>query len=171
MVLVCAIGIAFLITQIVNTIVEQMIIFTADQIRNIINSYEDIKRQINKKFRNMVVYLSDTIYGLLTNVIVDTINSIRNYYTGKDDHHIVAKKAEMAQASRDILDNVRLSKYGSYNIVSISRTLHKYLHTNMYHTTVYYVLLSSGNPPSQDDVLNALLLMRIVLLVASDIVG
>ncbi len=170
-VLVCAIGIAFLITQIVNTIAEQMIIFTADQIRNVINSYEDIKRQIDKNFRDMVVYLSDSIYGLLTNIIVDTINSIRNYYTGKDDHHIVAKKAPMAQASRDILHNARLSEYGNYNIVSISRTFHKCLHTNMYHTTVYYVLISRGNSPSQADILRALLLMRLVLLVASDIVG
>ncbi len=169
---VSAIGTAFLITHISNTIADNIVIFTADQVRSVINSHEEIRAEIDKHFKDMVASLSLVIYQILNNLILDSVASVKNDYRETQDHHIVAENDTRAADSKKILDNVNLSVNDKSNIVTISRSLHEVLHTNMYHTVVYLVLkafTTQGNA-TKDEVFKGLALLRIVLLTANNAV-
>lgn len=64
------------------------------------------------------------------------------WYFGKDVHHIVAQTDPRASQSRELLQAHQLSPYEAYNLVVISRTLHKHLHTSAYHYAVYLFLVN-----------------------------
>ena len=55
-------------------------------------------------------------------------------------HHIVARSARKAAGSRDILGANRIGINSSYNTVYIKYNLHRHLHTNAYHNSVYGLL-------------------------------
>ena len=55
-------------------------------------------------------------------------------------HHIVVRNARKAAGSRDILGANLIGINSSYNTVYIKYNLHRHLHTNAYHNSVYGLL-------------------------------
>ena len=80
--------------------------------------------------------------GYLRNAISEVVEKAKRsrQYWGTDIHHIVAHSDYRATLSRKLLYDNGLSPYEAYNLVAISRTLHKHLHTSAYHYGVYLIL-------------------------------
>ena len=64
--------------------------------------------------------------------------------------------------------------YGLYNLVSVSKTLHKHLHTSAYHAAVFAVLYQFKNSANiggywskRDAILSGILFIGATLLIAS----
>lgn len=169
--LVTAIASLILLKQICDILAEQLIVFTERQIEDVINANRAIKDAITKNFKNKIKTLSFFIFDCLNNLITDTVTSIKTKYSGSAKHHIVAKSDNRAKTSREILNAVNISVNASCNLVTIKKTLHVCLHTSMYHYTVELLLNTckdSNNKWNKTEILNVLLLMKIVLTVASD---
>ncbi len=74
-------------------------------------------------------------------------------------HHIVAKRALAAEPSRKILKNCDMTVDDYENLVVMNREVHWYLHTTLYHTSVWAYLESvyKGNNKNSVEVRAALL--------------
>ena len=81
-------------------------------------------------------------FGYLVNVVTEIAEyaATRRRYKQTQDHHIVAKADARAVKSREILENNYVSIHSRQNIVTISNTLHRHLHTNSYHVAVELTL-------------------------------
>lgn len=97
------------------------------------------------RFRDAINQL---IYGIcmmianglryLSNVITDAIAKARSsrQYRGTEDHHIVARSDSRAGYSRKMINRHLIFTWHPVNIVTISKTLHKHLHTNAYFAAI-----------------------------------
>lgn len=74
----------------------------------------------------------------LSNVITDAIAKARSSrrYRGTEDHHIVAQSDRRAKNSRTMIQGYLIFTWHPVNIVTISKTLHKHLHTNAYFAAI-----------------------------------
>ena len=127
-------GLAFSVTEIVVT--TAILFFAAEyafdsNFRNAINTL-------------IVLIIKGAINGVgyLTNVISDVVRSANSSkkYNGNEVHHIVAESDRRASDSRKLIKKYGISVNSNWNLVTISKTLHKHLHTNAYHAAVYSVL-------------------------------
>ena len=99
------------------------------------------RRNLSSALTKVWDYGVDTA-GYLRNAIAEVVKKAQRsrQYWGVDIHHIVAHTDYRAELSRELLYDNGLSPYEAYNLVAISRTLHKHLHTSAYHYGVYLVL-------------------------------
>ncbi len=81
--------------------------------------------------------------GYLSNTISEALDKAKKErrQKGYDIHHIVAKKDERAELSREILESCKIAINSPYNLVKVSKTLHWYLHTSGYHAAVSMLLV------------------------------
>ena len=105
----------------------------------------------NREFRNAInqvigMMIDGAIAGIksFAHAISKVVEKAKNAkkYSSNEKHHIVAVKDARADGSRRILKDVGLNTSSQYNIVSIRKTLHKHLHTNLYHDSVFDLLKS-----------------------------
>lgn len=82
---------------------------------------------------------------------------------GRDNHHIVAKKAWRALPSRIILDKVGIGVNSPQNLVSVRRPLHWVLHTKTYYATVNTSLSIAYLVDGKRGVENTLTAYRVIL--------
>lgn len=103
----------------------------------------------NSTFRNAIksivsLLVNKTITAVKTFVTAITsvvkVARVSRKYNSNEKHHIVAKSDRRASNSRKILNKYGISVNDKCNLVSIRKTLHKHLHTNAYHNSIYSVL-------------------------------
>ena len=111
----------------------------------------NIKKMIKEYLSQTLINqntLNQLIYGIcmmianglryLSNVITDAIAKARSsrQYRGTEDHHIVARSDSRAGYSRKMINRHLIFTWHPVNIVTISKTLHKHLHTNAYFAAI-----------------------------------
>ena len=133
----------------------------------------------NSDFRNAfnslvysIYYAFDNGLSLFIDTVKDAIQDSRRgkRYGGTEDHHIVARTDRRAEWSRKVLSRNKISVYSSYNIVTVDKTLHKHLHTSMYHAAVFTFLRSceiSGRKNKRNSVIAGLAVISMILRTAS----
>ncbi|MCL2286884.1 MAG: AHH domain-containing protein [Firmicutes bacterium] len=75
---------------------------------------------------------------------MDTANRLYNWRTKVHAHHIVALHDWRAANSRNILWNNGFNLNGPPNIAAVRASLHARLHTDMYHSAVFWVVFTAN---------------------------
>ena len=95
------------------------------------------KKAIDDLIASLYLLISEFI-GYLTNVISEAVAKAKRsrQYRGTEVHHIVAQTDRRAKYSRQVINSYLIFVWHPVNLVTISKTLHKHLHTNAYFAAV-----------------------------------
>ena len=107
----------------------------------------------NRDFRDgintfIVRLFAGVIDGIkyLSNVLSDIVRVAKESrkYRGYEDHHIVAQDDSRAAWTKSLIMSYGINTSDRCNVVRISKTLHKHLHTNAYFVGVDIIVRSSA---------------------------
>lgn len=103
-----------------------------------------VRDGINQLIYDVLTMLVNAI-GYLVNVISEAVSTskARRQYKGTEKHHIVAQTDRRATYSRAKITEFFIFTWHPANIVTISKTLHKHLHTNAYFAAVDLCIAST----------------------------
>ncbi len=76
----------------------------------------------------------------------------KEYRSGTEKHHLVAKVAKNARKAREILDSLDINIDGSDNVLEIKTSLHRRLHTNLYYGIANSIVISAYQHAGYDEV-------------------